>query len=307
MINPANFSPETDARASNRTETALAGFLTRFSIEALPGEVRKAGVFGELLPQGTDVYLTSIAGSPFNDQIEAARIVRDRGFNPVPHIAARDIKDKADLTEHLDQLTSTAGVDSALVIAGEREWISGEFSDSLQLLRTGSFEKAGLKRISIAGYPEGSPKIPEATLRKALHEKASFAKQSPIEFCIVTQFCFNARQILSWVESVRADGIELPIDIGIPGAATVATLLRYAKLCGVGASMKALRSQGLNLAKFTAVSSPEDIVAPIANYREMHPDSGIRRPHLFPFGALKRTVEWVNNTSHRSSAPGRDA
>jgi methylenetetrahydrofolate reductase (NADPH) len=109
---------------------------------------------------------------------------------------------------------------------------------------------------------------------------------------VVTQFCFEAEPIIKWDKLIQAEGNRLPVHIGIPGLATLKTLLAHASACGIGPSMRFLSRQAMNVAKLLTVSAPDALVAELAAYRANDPACGIHGVHLYPLGGLKKSAHW---------------
>jgi methylenetetrahydrofolate reductase (NADPH) len=164
----------------------------------------------------------------------------------------------------------------------------------MAILETGLFDKYGVKTIGVAGHPEGSPDIAPDILRAALAWKNAFAERSDASLYIATQFCFEAAPIIAWDKAMRADGNRLPIHIGVPGLATIKTLINHAKACGVGPSMRFLTRQARNVAKLMTVNTPDRLLLDLARYKALDPDCGIARLHIYPLGGLKRSAAWTN-------------
>ena len=139
-----------------------------FSLETTPGSAAKIPDFREHVRPGTTVYITFLPGSDFADTIAVARRLRDEGFNPVPHFAARSIASRDVFESNLKRVVEEAGVRQVLLIGGAIPYPLGEFSDSMQLLSTGLFDKYGIRKIGVAGHPEGSPDIPEEAVKQAV-------------------------------------------------------------------------------------------------------------------------------------------
>jgi len=270
----------------------IANLMANFSLETSPGSAAKIDDFREHVRPGTAMYITFLPGSDFNDTIAVATRLRKDGFNPVPHLAARSIPSKALLEESLRRLAQEAGVTQALVIGGSVPTPVGEFGDSMQLLATGLFDKYGIRKIGVAGHPEGSPDIPEEAVKQALRWKNDFAKRTGAEMYVVTQFCFEAAPIIKWDKHIQAEGNRLPIHIGVPGLATIKTLMAYAKACGIGPSMRFISRQAMNVAKLLTVSAPDRLVADLAAYRATDSACGIHGIHMYPLGGLKKSAEW---------------
>jgi methylenetetrahydrofolate reductase (NADPH) len=270
----------------------ITNFMADFSLETTPGSAAKIPDFREHVRAGATIYITFLPGSDFNDTIAVATRLRGEGFNPVPHFAARSIVSKAVLEESLKRLTGEANVNHALLIGGAVAAPLGEFSDTMQLLGTGLFDKYGIKKIGVAGHPEGSPDIPEEAVRQALKWKNDFANRTGAKMYVTTQFCFEAAPIIKWDKIMQAEGNKLPIHIGIPGLATIKTLMAHAKACGIGPSMRFISRQAMNVAKLLTVSAPDKLVTELAEYQANDAHCGIRGVHMYPLGGLKKSAEW---------------
>jgi methylenetetrahydrofolate reductase (NADPH) len=271
---------------------AIRLLMSGFSVETTPAAAQKLGSFREVLRPGMAVYITFLPGSDFADTVATAKMLKEQGFTPVPHLAARSLPDKGFLDEGLRRLAGEAGVVEALCIGGAVSRPVGEFADTLQVLATGLLDKHGIRRIGVAGHPEGSPDIPDAAIAQALQWKNGFAERTGADLYILTQFCFEAGPIIAWDKAIRAAGNRLPIRIGIPGIATLKTLLAYAKACGIGPSMTFLTKQARNITKLMTLSAPDALIAELALYRASDPACGIVGCHMFPLGGLKKTALW---------------
>jgi methylenetetrahydrofolate reductase (NADPH) len=270
----------------------IADFMDGFSLETTPGSAAKTADFREHVRAGGTIYITFLPGSDLKDTIAVATRLRKEGFNPVPHLAARSIASRALFEASLERLAQEAGVTQVLLIGGAVASPLGEFSDTMQLLATGLFDRHGITKIGVAGHPEGSPDIPEEAIRQALRWKNDFARRTGAQMYLVTQFCFEAAPIIRWDRHIQAEGNRLPVHIGIPGLATVKTLMAHAKACGIGPSMRFLTRQAMNVAKLLTVSAPDKMVAELAAYRATDPGCGIRGVHMYPLGGLKKSAQW---------------
>jgi len=214
-------------------------------------------------------------------------------MKPVPHFAARSIPNKAFFEENLKIFQDECGVEEALLIGGGVDNPVGDFSSSMEILKLDLFQKYGITKLGVAGHPEGSPDIPSEEVTKALLEKNVYAKENGIDMYITTQFCFEAEPIIAWDKKIRAEGNELPIHIGIPGLATIKTLMGHAKACGIGPSMRVLTRQAANIAKLMTTRMPDKITRDLANYQANDPECGITLCHLYPLGGMKKSAAWL--------------
>lgn len=262
------------------------------SIEVLP---RQFDVMGSLdFPRGTRVYLTDI-GTPETEteMLAAARGLADQGFVPVPHIAARRVASRDALERRVARLAGEGGVQNMLLIGGGLERPVGPFENTMALLETGLFGKNGIRDIAIAGHPEGSPDFTAAVGDAALLAKQQFAARNGLRLHIVTQFAFDPEAVLNWVAHIRAIGVDIPVHMGVAGPAGMLTLIKYARMCGIGKSAALLIRQPKRLMGLGAGYAPDTIVGPVEKAMREAGQNGIDQIHVFPFGGVEATASWL--------------
>ncbi len=267
-------------------------FLNGFTAETTPGSAAKIADFREHLKPDTVVYITFLPGSDFSDTISVARRLRNEGFIPVPHFAARSIPNEKHFDDYLQKIVGEAGIDWVLCIAGAVDKPVGQYTSSMELLDSGLFDKHGIKRIGLAGHPEGSPDMTDESIMAAVKWKNRFSERSDAEMYLVTQFAFEAEPVIAWDRMLQAEGNQLPIHIGIPGLATLKTLLMHARACGIGNSIQFLIKQTRNVSRLMKVNTPDKLVVDLANYQANDPESGITGVHVYPLGGLRRSAKW---------------
>ena len=273
----------------------LRGFAAAASIEVTPKASSELPELHGLLPPATNVYVTALPGADLDDLVAAARSVRAAGHEPVPHIPARAIAGRDALDRLLGALAAEAGVVDVLVVGGSVKDQAGEYSSSIEILESGLLERHGIIRAGVAGHPEGTPDIPPDAVRASLAAKNAFAAGSPIELRLVSQFALAAEPYVVWERAIRAEGNRLPVFAGIPGVTSPATLLKYGLACGIGPSLEILRKQTGGLLKLATTRQwrPDEVASGIAEAAAADPDSLIRGLHVFPFGGLRRSAEWL--------------
>ena len=274
-----------------------AAFLKNLSVEITPRQIEKLPLLQERLPKGTPIFIALIDPADVGSQLTAASALRKAGLEPIPHVPARFILDEADLNKRIGALAGEAGVTQMLVLGGGAPTPMGKFDAAIQLLQTDVFQKNGVKRIGVAGHPEGNADITkvhgEAVLLKALGEKQAWLKANNILGFIATQFLFEAAPVAYWASMLRDNGIDLPIHVGIPGPATIKTLVKYAAMCGVGNSARFIRKQALNITKLLTVNTPDEFIEQLAVLHVDRPELGIAAPHLYPFGGFDKMFDWL--------------
>jgi methylenetetrahydrofolate reductase (NADPH) len=159
--------------------------------------------------------------------------------------------------------------------------------------------------MGLAGHPEGSPDISPADCALAIQQKNDYAKQTDMQLYLATQFAFEAAPIFAWERSIRAAGNELPVHIGVPGLATIKTLMRHAAHCGVGASVRFLTRNPVNMLKLSLKDSflgkyvnapssePSELVRDLVVGMAADPECLIEQCHLYPLGGLKKSAQWM--------------
>jgi len=285
---------ETDAVSETATELKrwTSDFLEGFTVETTPGTAAKTPDYRAMLRPATKVAVTFLPGSDFADTLATSLRLRAEGFEPLPHLAARSFTSHTAFQEGVARLVDEAGVEEVIVLAGAVPSPLGPFESSMALLETGLLDRAGIRRIGVAGHPEGSPDIRDEDVAAALAWKNAFAERTGAELYIVTQFCFEAAPIIAWDRRIQAEGNRLPIRIGLPGLATLKTLLTHARNCGIGASMTFLVKQARNVAKLMTVNAPDRLTLELARYRATDPNCGIAGVHMYPLGGLRKTAAW---------------
>jgi methylenetetrahydrofolate reductase (NADPH) len=271
----------------------LAGLLSSASVE-VSSRGHQLQELRDKFARGTDVTITFLPGDNYRHNVETASALRRAGYNPVPHIAAREMPSREALDDFLARTRGEADVTRVVLIAGDLALAKGPFRSSLDVCASGLIEARGILSVSVAGHPEGHPYLSAANAFKVLEAWRDWGQLTKIRVDVVTQFCFESAPILGWIGELDARGISLPVIVGLAGPATPATLTKFALRCGIGNSMRSLRSQIGRFGRLLTDTGPDDVMrglqsapkavtAPIAGF------------HLFPFGGLRKAGEWLRS------------
>ena len=275
----------------------LKDFISGYSMEVIPKTVAKIESFREILPKNTRVYIAHLKNEDIEPMVTAAKRLNDEGFKVMPHMPAREIKNHAMLNDWISMYQNEAGVDEALLLAGSSPEPTGDYDSSIKLIESGLFDKAGFKRLHVAGHPEGNKDIdPDGGVKNisdALSWKQEFSKRTDAEMAITTQFCFDANVVKKWADGIKEDGIDIPIHIGIAGPAKLKTLLKFSVECGIGSSMKILTQRAKDITKLLLPYKPTQIIKDLSEFKLQEPELNIEQVHFFPFGGIKQTSDWV--------------
>ena len=296
-----------DETQSTPVNPAVEAFLNDYSIEVMPRTAEKVEDFRALLPEGTRVYIAHIDGTPIEEMVATAKRLATDGFRVMPHFPARIIKDKATLADWIARYKGEADVEQALLLAGGVTTPVGEFDSSMQMMETGLFDKAGFKRLHVAGHPEGNRDIDtdgsNRNVAAALQWKQEFSERTDAKMALATQFAFEAAPIIKWADAVKEAGVDIPIHIGIAGPAKLQTLIKFAIACGVGPSLKVLQKRAMDVSKLLLPYEPNDVVSQLAAHKAANPDFNITNVHFFPLGGIKTNANWAIQNGGASARP----
>jgi methylenetetrahydrofolate reductase (NADPH) len=272
----------------------LALLLRGYSIEVTTHSRSAVEACRDHLAPGTEVYIAFVPGETHHAVAATAAKLGAAGFVPVPHVTARSLASFTQASDFLARLAGEAGVNRALVIAGDLERPAGPYQSSLELLRTGLFQRHGIGRVGLASYPEAHHRIEAGLLEQTLAEKLELLRAAGLEAWLVTQFCFEAAPIVQHIRHLRDRGVTAALRVGVAGPASRRTLWKYALHCGIGNSIRALGTRVEAVANLLARRAPDDLVRALAAARRDDPDLGIAGIHIFTFGGVASAATWAN-------------
>lgn len=272
---------------------ARCNMIDGYSLEMTAKELNGLREAAPLIRPGTQVAVTFLPGEEMEQRVEAAKLVRALGFEPIVHLSARRLTSREELDGYLARITGEAGVKRVFLIAGDPPEPEGPFEDSLQVIESGLLEKHGITIAGVGGHPEGHPNVSEADLWVWMERKINALRERGITPLVVTQFAFDDDAIVKWVGEMRKRGIDVPVRLGVPGPAGIKRLLGFAKRCGVGASANVMKKYGISLTNLIGSAGPDKLVDSLD--RKLNDEEhGRVRLHFYPFGALKASAEWIN-------------
>ena len=278
---------------SNEIIRLIKKYLNDFTIETTPNIYNKYQRFGNLLEKNHIIYVTYLPDENSKNVIDAAKKLKLEGFDVVPHLPARTMVSKSQLEKYIGNLSEVSGCNKILLIGGGSKQ-NGDISSSLDVLKTDYLSKYNYKEVGVAGHPEGSPDISKDELDKAIIEKNNFAKNVDFKMYLTTQFFFEAKSLIEWEKHIQTIGNKLEIHAGIPGPASLKTLIDYAKSCGIGNSLRFLSKQAFNIVKLSSNKTPDKLIYDLAYYKNSSKQSNLKKLHFYAFGGIKITSDWLN-------------
>jgi methylenetetrahydrofolate reductase (NADPH) len=283
------------------TSAGLAALLPQASIEVSSHGRQLPELRDNFMP-GTDVTITFLPGDNCRHNIETSVALRRAGFNPVPHIAAREMPSRQALDDFLARAHGEASVTRILLIAGDVAAAKGPYRSSFDIGASGLIEARGIESVSVAGHPEGHPFLKAVDAFEALRTWRDWGRERNIRVDVVTQFGFESAPILGWIGELDARGIDLPVIIGLAGPATPATLTKFALRCGIGNSIRARRGQIGRFGRLLIDTGPDDVVRGLRS-APAGATASIAGFHLFPFGGLRKASRWLREYGHDPLQP----
>jgi methylenetetrahydrofolate reductase (NADPH) len=268
--------------------------LKRYSIEITARDSDALHAALGLLPKGCEVFVADLPHQEPEILIETCVRLRTSGLEPVPHLVARNLRGAAALNSLLKELAGEAGVDRAFILGGDREAPVGPFRDALQLIESGVLQTQGLRRIALACFPEGHPRIGDDELQEALRAKLAAAKRAGLPVLLVSQFAFEAQPVLDLVRRLRAAGVSAPFRVGIAGPADRKTLRRFGRELGAGDSIHVLdEADDDRRPAAPGEESPYALLSELAAAQAADPILSIEGAHFFAFGSTAKAIRWA--------------
>jgi methylenetetrahydrofolate reductase (NADPH) len=269
---------------------ALRGYLEHPRYEVLPLDGIEQQVVAHVPPE-VKITVTASPAKGLDATLGVAERLAAHGFQVVPHVSARLVRDEAHLGEVLDRLRA-AGVHEAFVPAGDATE-PGQFHGAAPLLAAMGELGSGLTELGITGYPESHHLISDEETIQAMFEKA------PMATYIVSQICFDPETIQTWIARVRARGTGLPIWIGLPGIVDNAKLLRISMRIGLGESARFLRAHRAWLRRLvTRTFTPDPLLRRLGPvYGD--PEANVGGFHFYTFNEVERTERWRRQAIER--------
>ena len=279
---------------SKDTLNIVKKFLNSYTIETTPNVYEKYGNFSEFLDKKHSVYITFLPDEKSENVVETAKKLKLEGYDVIPHLPARTVKNNEVLEKYIGELAEEAGCSKILIIGGGGNQ-AGKISSTMDVLKTDLLSKFNFKSVGVAGHPEGSPDISKDALDLAIIEKNKFSLNVDFKMYLATQFFFEAKSLIQWEKHLNTINNKLDIHAGIPGPASIKTLINYARSCGIGNSLRFLTKQAFNLTKLATLNTPDKLIYDLANYVETNKSTNLKNIHFYAFGGMKKTSEWLNH------------
>jgi methylenetetrahydrofolate reductase (NADPH) len=265
--------------------SSLQAMLRGPRYEVIPAKSTEREVL-DWVPAGMTVTVTASPVKGLEPTIELAERLAARGYQVVPHLAARSVAGEEHLAEIIGRLKA-AGCDDVFVPGGDAPHPAGPFDGALPLLERLTEMGRPFTRVGITGYPESHPKIHDDVTVQAMWDKRRHATY------IVSNVCFDAARLGRWIQRIRARGVTLPLYVGVAGPADRTRLLRMAAVAGASESARFItRHPGWILRFWVPGGYSPDRLLDHAAVDLTSPGAGVAGLHLFTFNQLRQAEQW---------------
>jgi methylenetetrahydrofolate reductase (NADPH) len=131
---------------SDPLSTRLAALLPSASVE-ISSRGHQVAELRDHFAAGTDVTITFLPGDNYRHNVETATALRRAGYNPVPHIAVREMPSRDALDDFLARARGEAAVSRILLIAGDVVAAKGPFKSTRDVCSSGLLEAHGIASV----------------------------------------------------------------------------------------------------------------------------------------------------------------
>jgi len=239
----------------------------------------------EHVPVERGLTVTASPRKGLEPTLDLAERLTGHGYVVTPHLAARMVRDRAELSEICDRLTGK-GITRVFVPGGDAD-PPGAYPDALSMLEDLAEIGHPFTQVGITGYPESHPTIHDDLTIQSMWDKRRYATH------VVSNLTFDPSMLVGWVRRMRARGITLPILLGVPGPVDRAKLISMAGKIGVGESTRFLVKHKGTFARlaapggFTGEKFLQRCAADLAP-----PELGVEGVHVFTFNQVAETETW---------------
>jgi methylenetetrahydrofolate reductase (NADPH) len=239
----------------------------------------------EHVPVDRTITVTASPSKGLEPTLDLTERLIGHGYVAIPHLAARLVRDKGELSEICDRLTGK-GVSRVFVPGGDAD-PPGDYPDALSMLEDLKALGSPFAQVGITGYPESHPTIADDLTIQSMWDKRRFATH------VVSNLTFDPSVLANWVRRMRARGITMPLLLGLPGPVDRAKLLSMAGKIGVGESTRFLVKHKGTFARlaapggFTGEKFLQKCAAELAA-----PEFGVEGVHVFTFNQVAETEKW---------------
>ena len=279
----------------NKTQVAdtTVRLLEHIRYEVLPTATIEDKLL-EHVPVERTLTVTASPNKGLEETLDLTERLTGHGYVAIPHLAARMVRDRAELVEICDRLGGK-GITRIFVPGGDAD-PPGAYPDALSLLQELAEIDHPFSHVGITGYPESHPTIHDDLTIQSMWDKRRYATH------IVSNLTFDPSVLTGWVRRMRKRGITQPLLLGVPGPVDRAKLLAMAGKIGVGESTRFLVKHKGTFARlaapggFTGEKFLQKCAAELGA-----PEFGLEGVHVFTFNQVAETEKWRTELLERAT------
>lgn len=228
----------------------------KISVEQTPKQSLSENVINSV----NSVSIVHLPGVPLSNTVPTINALRRKKSNLkiIPHIAARNLKNKKELYENCKRFADL-GVKNILVVGGSKQYGSC-YGNAFDILK--DIEDADYQFNFLCGiYPHK-----ETPTDVELKKYTKFSKG-------ITQICLNAKLLRKFNSNTT---------IGVPSNCDIKSLIKFAKICGITKTTKEIISnlKGLKYISYSGFNTYKFV-------KNLNDQFDI---HVFNFGKLDKTI-----------------
>jgi methylenetetrahydrofolate reductase (NADPH) len=250
------------------------------------------------VPVERTITVTASPSKGLEPTLDLAERLTGHGYVAIPHLAARMVRDRAELVEIAERLQGK-GITRIFVPGGDAD-PPGAYPDALSMLEDLATLETPFEHIGITGYPESHPTINDDLTIQSMWDKRRYATH------VVSNLTFDPAVLTDWVRRMRGRGITQPLLLGIPGPVDRAKLLSMAGKIGVGESTRFLVKHKGTFARLAAPGgfTGEKFLRKCATDLG-DPAMGVEGLHVFTFNQVAETEKWRTELLEQLTNPRR--
>jgi methylenetetrahydrofolate reductase (NADPH) len=271
--------------APRRGLARVAPLLRHPRYEVFPAASVEEAVL-ECVPRDVTMTVTASPAKGLDATLDLTARLAAHGYQVVPHLSARLVRDDAHLTDIVERLAAS-GIDDVFVPAGDADPPAGRFGSAISLLDRLAEMGRPFPRVGVTGYPESHPRIGDDVTIQAMWDKRHHATY------LVSNLCLDPVALRRWIARVRARGVTLPLFVGLSGPVDRARLLRMAAKAGAAESARFLAGHtGWFLRVGTTGGYSPDQLLDRTGAALAAPDSVVAGLHVFTFNQVRQAEQW---------------
>lgn len=149
------------------------------------------------------VFVTWRPSEAVNQFCETCEMLSKTGISVVPHIVARNLSSAKELQDLLFQFTQCSGIDSVMLLGGDATSAAGPYHSAMELFTDRNLQNTTIRKIFVAGYPQGHALISQHELESSLLQKVDRARSLNLDLEIVTQLCGSMADSIRWALATK--------------------------------------------------------------------------------------------------------